>query len=60
MAENTLGNYLWYKYSFIVNQLHPMILGFHRKKVLKNEDHFLEEMQMNSLNISSYVSLKYL
>lgn len=32
MADNILGNYLWYKYSIYVNHLHPMISGFHRKK----------------------------
>ncbi len=32
MTSNLIGTYLWYKYSIEVNQHHPMISGFHRKK----------------------------
>ncbi|MFN3604945.1 MAG: B12-binding domain-containing radical SAM protein [Leptonema sp. (in: bacteria)] len=43
MAENMLGNYLWYKYSIIVHKLHPMVCGFHRKKSFSERRPFLKK-----------------
>lgn len=34
--RNMLGSYLWYKYSAVVANVHPMMAGFHRKKVRKS------------------------